>query len=207
VPDFSGVRTRTRIQRTTVTVKTSTRAVNLRARKVDPIKSLLRERKKESRTGGGIDALNCAEGYDHDALLSDFSVDEADEPVDDTTLGRSGLADENVICHADAIGPQSNGVNVSTTTLEEVQVHKEERERLLGAKEGEAVGRILDADRKLGQTAAHSVLGVAVFNKDYDGIVDMDTEAGSTTCPIWESMEGKTTTLALLSDAIGRQGM
>ena len=178
--------------------------MNLGARKVDPIKSLLRERKKESRTGGGIDALNCAEGYDHDALLSDFSVDEADEPVDDTTLGRSGLADENI---ADAVGPQSNGINVSATTLEEVQVHKEERERLLGAKEGEAVGRILDADRKLGQTAAHSVLGVSVFNKDYDGIVDTDTEAGSVPCPIWESMDGKTTTLALLSDAIGRQGM
>ena len=206
MPDihFPGVRTRTSTQRTTVTVKTSTRAVNLGARKVDPIKSLLRERKKESRTGGGIDALNSAEGYDHDALLSDFSVDEADEPVDDTTLGRSGLADENI---ADAVGPQSDGVNVSATTLEEVQVHKEERERLLGAKEGEAVGRILDADRKLGQTAAHSVLGVSVFNKDYDGIVDTDTEAGSIPCPIWESMDGKTTTLALLSDAIGRQGM
>jgi len=178
--------------------------VSLGARKVDPIKSLLRERKKESRTGGGIDALNCLEGYDHTSLLSDFSIDEADEPVDGTTSRRSGLAGENIICPADAIGPQNDSANVAASTLDE-EVHKEERERLLGAKEGEAVGRILDADRKMGQTAAHSVLGVAVFNNDFEGTVD--TEAGSTPCPIWESAEGKTTTLTLLSDAIGRQGM
>jgi hypothetical protein len=202
VPDFLA-RTRTRPKRATVhTTKASTRAVNVGARKVDPIKSLLRERKKESRTGGGIDALKSAEGYDHDALLSDFSVDEADEPMDDTTPGRSGLADENITCRADS--PKKEGDNVAASTLEEV--HKEERERLLGAKEGEAVGRILDADRKLGQTAAHSVLdGLAVFNNDYDGT--METEVGSTPCPIWESAERKTTTLALLSDAIERQGV
>ena len=202
MPDFPDVRTRTRTQRTTVhTAKTSTRAVNFGARKADPIKSLLRERKEESRTGGGIDALNCVEGYDHDALLSDFSIDEADEPVDDTTPRRSALADEN---RTDAIDAQSDSANVAASTLEE-EVHKEERERLLGAKEGEAVGRILDADRKLGQTAAHSVLGVEVFNNDHDGTVD--NEAGATPCLIWESVEGKTTTLSLLSDAIGQQGV
>ena len=175
--------------------------MNPGARKVDPIKSLLRERKKESRTGGGIDALNCAEGYDHTALLSDFSVDEAHEPVDGTTSGRSDLTDESIICRADIIGP-SDDANVAVSTLEE-EVHKEERERLLGAKEGEAVGKILDADRKLGQTPAHSVLGVAVFNNDHEAAVD--TEVGTIPCPI--SAEGKTTTLALLSEAIGRQGM
>lgn len=194
---------RTRTQRaTTRTTKPLTRAVNLGARKVDPIKSLLRERNKESRTGGGIDALNCAEGYDPTALLSDFSVDEADEPVDGTTPGRSDLADENTICRADAIGPQSDHANVAVSTLEE-EVHKEERERLLGAKEGQAVGRILDADRKLGQTTANSALGVAVFKNDYEET--MGTEADSTPCPILGSAEGKTTTLALLNDAIGRQ--
>ena len=172
--------------------------MNVGARKVDPIKSLLRERKKESRTGGGIDALNCAEGYDHDALLSDFSVDEVDEPADDT---RSSLADENNTCRTD--GTEKRDGNVAASTLEEV--HREERERLLGAKEGEAVGRILDADRKLGQIAAHSELGVAVFNSDYDG--NVETEAGSTPYPIWGTAEGKTTTLALLSDAIEQQGV
>ncbi|KAH9176675.1 hypothetical protein EDB89DRAFT_88811 [Lactarius sanguifluus] len=196
VPDFP----RTRTQRTTARpAKTLTRTVNLGARKVDPIKSLLRERTKESRTGGGIDVLNSVEGYDHTALLSDFSVDEADEPVDGTTSGRSGLTDENI--RADAIGRQSGDANVVASTLEE-EVHKEERERLLGAKEGEAVGRILDADRKLGQIAAHDVLGVVAFN-NYEGTVD--TEAGNTPRPIWESAEGKTTTLTLLGDAIGRQ--
>ncbi|KAH8985992.1 hypothetical protein EDB86DRAFT_2957228 [Lactarius hatsudake] len=195
VPDFP----RTRTQRTTARpAKTLTRTVNLGARKVDPIKSLLRERTKESRTGGGIDVLNSVEGYDHTALLSDFSVDEADEPVDGTTSGGSGLTDENI--RADAIGRQSEDANVVANTLEE-EVHKEERERLLGAKEGEAVGRILDADRKLGQIPAHDVLGVAAFN-NYE---TMDTEAGNTPCPIWESAEGKTTTLTLLGDAIGRQ--
>lgn len=147
--------------------------------------------------GGGIDALNCAEDHDHIALLSDFSIDEADEPPDGSA---SGLVDENIICRADATSPNDDA-NVAVSTMEEVL--KEERERLLGVKEGEAVGRILDADRKLGQTAAHSVLGVAVFNSDCEGSVD--TEAGSTPCPI--SAEGKTATLALLSDAIGRQGM
>ncbi|KAH9083790.1 hypothetical protein EDB83DRAFT_2309703 [Lactarius deliciosus] len=192
VPDFP----RTRTQRTTSRpAKTLTRTMNLGARKVDPIKSLLRERTKESRTGGGIDVLNSVEGYDHTALLSDFSVDEADEPVDGTTSGRSGLTDEST--RADAIGRQSEDTNVVASTLEE-EVHKEERERLLGAKEGEAVGRILDADRKLGQIAAHDVLGVAAFN-NYQGT--MDTEAGNTPCPIWESAEGKTTTLTLLGDA------
>jgi hypothetical protein len=195
-PSLNAPRTRTQ-RKTVLTAKTLT----LGARKVDPIKSLLRERKKESRTGGGIDALNCAEGYDHTALLSDFSVDEADEPADGTASGRSASAGENIICRADAISPIDDA-NVAVSTLEE-EVHKEERERLLGAKEGEAVGRILDADRKLGQTAAHSVLGVAVFNNDYEGSVD--TEAGSSPCPI--STEGKTTALVLLNDAIGRQGM
>ncbi|KAH9057303.1 hypothetical protein EDB87DRAFT_1752563 [Lactarius vividus] len=196
VPDFP----RTRTQRTTArSAKPLTRAVNLGARKVDPIKSLLRERTKESRTGGGIDVLNSVEGYDHTALLSDFSVDEADEPVGGTTPERSGLTDENI--RADAIGRQSEDANVVASTLEE-EVHKEERERLLGAKEGEAVGRILDADRKLGQAAVHDVLGVAAFN-NYEGTVE--TEAGNTPCPIWESAEGKTTTLTLLGDAIGRQ--
>lgn len=202
MPDFlalDNARTRTRPKRTIVhTAKTSTRPVNIGAARVDPIKSLLRERKKESRTGGGIDALNCAEGYDHDALLSDFSVDEVDEPADDT---RSSLADENITCRTD--GTEKQDDNVAASTLEEV--HREERERLLGAKEGEAVGRILDADRKLGQTAAHSVLGVAVFDSDYDG--NVETEVGSNPRPIWEPAEGKTTTLALLSDAIEQQGV
>ncbi|KAI9442445.1 hypothetical protein H4582DRAFT_1928434 [Lactarius indigo] len=188
LPSPSSDELRTRTQRTTARpAKTLTRAVNLGARKVDPIKSLLRERKKESRTGGGIDALNSVEGYDHTALLSDFSVDEADEPVDGTSSERSSLGDES---RRGAIGRQSEDANVVASTLEE-EVHKEERERLLGAKEGEAVGRILDADRKLGQTAAHNG--------------NVDTEAGSTPCPVWESVEGKTTTLTLLSDAIGRQ--
>ncbi|KAH9176695.1 hypothetical protein EDB89DRAFT_90265 [Lactarius sanguifluus] len=141
VPDFL----RTRTQRTTARpAKTLTRTVNLSARKVDLIKSLLRERTKELRTVGGIDVLNSVEGYDHTALFLDFSVDEADEPVDGTTSGRS---DENI--RADAIGRQNENASVVANTLEE-EVHKEERERLLGAKEGEAVGRILDADRKLG---------------------------------------------------------
>jgi len=203
VPSFSDVRTlRTRSRNATVhTANTLTRAKNHRARKADPIKALLRERKKEAHTGGGIDAQNCAEGYDHTALLSDFSVDEVDEPADDNT-GRSNMMDENVICRADANGPQGGDAKVTASTLEEV--HKEERERLLGAKEGEAVGRILDADRKLGQTVTHSVLGVVVFNDDYKGTVDTDT--GGTPCHVWESAEGKTKTLQLLSDAIGQQG-
>ena len=101
--------------------------------------------KKEAQTSGGIDAMNHAEGYDHNTLLSsDFSIDEADERVDNAASERSSSVDKNRPRVA-STSLQTDSVDVGPNTLE-IEVHQEEREHLLGAKEGEAVGKILDAD-------------------------------------------------------------
>jgi hypothetical protein len=164
---------------------------------------MLRELKKEARTGGGIDAVNHAEGYDHDTLLSsDFSIDEADERVDNAASERSSSVDENRPRVA-STSLQTDSVDVGPNTLE-IEVHQEEREHLLGAKEGEAVGKILDADRKLGQTIDHSVLGVSVFVCSHERTVDVD--GGSEAGPVWVSSKDKTATLDKLSEAIEQQG-
>jgi hypothetical protein len=173
------------------------------ARKACPIKAMLHERKKEMRSGRGIDALNLAEGYDHNELLSEFSMDEVDKDIDNAVPGRSSPEDEN-IHRAAASGLQGDSVDLVANALE-VEVHQEERERLLGAKEGEAVGKILDADRKLGQAVDRSALGVLVFVSDHEGTVDGDdsSEMGL----VWESAKDKTATLDKLSEAIEQQGV
>jgi hypothetical protein len=171
------------------------------AGKACPINAMLRERSKETQTGRGIDAVNRAEGYDQDTLLSDFSIDEIDEDVGNVAPGTSSPMDKKVP-RAAASG-QNDNVNLTANALE-VEVHQEERERLLGAKEGEAVGRILDADRKLGQSVDHGVLGVSVFVDDHEGNVDVDD--GSEAGPVWESAKEKTATLERLSEAIEKQG-
>ena len=210
VPNFSGYeptsplkgKRPTRSCRLTRAVNPSTLPGKRDARKVNPIKDILRERNREARAGGGIDALNRAEGYDHDTLLSDFSI-EAEEPVDTT---RSRLANENTTrllpagLHTSGIGP-----DIAANTLED-EVQQDDRERLLGAKEGEAVGKILDADRKMGQTAARCVSGVSVFTSDCERTVDAEpfTKAG----PIcgWAREKEKTATLQMLDEAIEQQG-
>jgi hypothetical protein len=166
-------------------------------RKADPIKVMLRQRKKEARTGGGIDALNRAEGYDHDKLLSDFSI-EAEEAVDTTRLSS---VHENTT-RVPLTGLQTEDADIVANALED-EVQQDDRERLLGAKEGEAVGRILDADRKMGQSAAYSVSGVSVFVNDQVTVgAEHCTEARST-C---ELARGKTETLDMLNEAIEQQG-
>ena len=170
------------------------------ARKVDPIKAMLRERKREARVGGGIDALNRAEGYDHDTLLSDFDI-EAEEPVDATKL-RS--VDENTtrVPHT-GLRTDDAGADIVANALED-EVQQDDRERLLGAKEGEAVGKILDADRKMGQTAVHSVSGVSVFVNDHEGTVDAGLHTMAR--PACELVRGQTATLDMLNEAIGGEG-
>ena len=192
---------RTRNCRLTRAVNPSTLPAKRNARKADPIKAILRERSKESRAGGGIDALNRAEGYDHDTLLSNFSL-ETEEPVDTT---RSRLAGKGTT-RLSPTGLQTDdaGLDVAANALED-EVQQDDRERLLGAKEGEAVGKILDADRKMGQTAAHCVSGVSVFG-DYGRIVDAElcTEAHPR-CE-WARDEEKTATLQMLDEAINHRG-
>jgi hypothetical protein len=191
----------TRNCRLTRAVNPSTLPTKRNARKADPIKAILRERNREARAGGGIEALNRAEGYDPDTLLSNFSI-EAEEPFDTTT---SRLADENTTrllpagLQTDDVGP-----DIPTNTLED-EVQQDDRERLLGAKEGEAVGKILDADRKMGQTAAHRVSGVSVFVSDYERTVDAELCTDRPKCE-WARDEDKTTTLQLLDEAIEHQG-
>jgi hypothetical protein len=181
---------RTRTCHLTRAVNPPAPAVKRDARKADPIKAMLRERKRETRAGGGIDALNRAENYDHDTLLSDFGID-AEEPVDTTRLSSM---DENTT----RVFP----TGVASALEEEVQ--QDDRKRLLGAKEGEAVGKILDADRKMGQTAAYSVSGVSVFVNDHDGNVGV--ELGTEARPTWELERGKTAILEMLNEAIEQQG-
>ena len=162
---------------------------------------MLRERKREARTGGGIEALNCAEGYDHDTLLSDFSIDEAEEePVDNAAPTRSSSVDQNAC--AGPIGPQPDGAgaDIAANSLED-EVQQDERERLLGAKEGEAVGKILEADRKMGQTMSYKVPGVSVFVGDHE-----ETEDVEETRIKWELVKDKAVTLEMLSEAIKQQG-
>ncbi|KAI0256214.1 hypothetical protein BJV78DRAFT_446201 [Lactifluus subvellereus] len=192
--------TRTRRPITRVT-KPSAPETKPGARKACPIKAMLRERKKEARVGGGIDAVNRAEGYDHDTLLSDFSIDEADEGVDNAVPKRSSTVDKNSPRVA-STSLQTDRVDMAPNSLE-IEVHQEERKRLLGAKEGEAVGKILDADRKLGQTIDDSVLGVSVFVSSHEGTVDVD--GSSKAGPVWMSAKGKTATLDKLSEAIEQQ--
>ncbi|KAN0116067.1 hypothetical protein V8E52_006373 [Russula decolorans] len=192
----------TRNCRLTRAVNPSTPSAKRNARKFDPIKAILRERNRETCAGGGINALNLAEGYDHDMLLSNFSI-EAEEPVDTT---RSRLADENTPRVLSA-GLQTDdaGPDIAANTLED-EVQQDDRERLLGAKEGEAVGKILDADRKMGQTVAHCVSGVSVFVSDYERTVDAElcTEARPT-CE-WARDKDKTATpLQMLDEAIEHQ--
>jgi hypothetical protein len=177
----------------------STVAAKRDARKPDPIKAMLRERKREARVGGGIDALNRAEDYDHDTLLSDFSIEE-EEPID---AARLSSVDENTT-RVPPTGLQTNdtGADIVAIALED-EVQQGDRERLLGAKEGEAVGKILDADRKMGQTAIHSVFGVSVFVNDHEGTVD--TELYTMARPACELARGKTATLDMLNEAIGQQ--
>jgi hypothetical protein len=192
----------TRNCRLTHAVNPSTRPAKRNTRKADPIKAILHERNREARAGGGIDALNRAEGYDHDTLLSDFSI-EAEEPVDTT---RSRLADENTTRVLPAsLQTDGAGPDIAANTLED-EVQQDDRERLLGAKEGEAVGKILDADRKMGQTAAHCVSGVSVFVSDYGRTVDAElcTEARPT-CE-WARDKDKTATLQMLDEAIEHRG-
>jgi len=195
---------RTRTCHLTRVVNSSTLVAKSGARKADPIKAMLRELKKEARAGGGIDALNRAEGYDHDTLLSDFSIDEEEELVDTAAPTRSSSMDENTTCVA-PVGLQTDDTGadmVANSFGDEVQ--QDERERLLGAKEGEAVGKILDADRKMGQTMAHRMPGVSVFVDDHEGTVDV--ERGDDARPRWELVKDKTATLEMLSQAIERQG-
>ena len=184
-----------------------TRAVNpsilpakRNARKFDPIKAILRERNREARVGGGIDALNRAESYDHDTLLSNFSI-EAEEPVD-TTRSRSAYGNITRVLPA-GLQTDDAGPDLVANTLED-EVLQDDRERLLGAKEGEAVGKILDADRKMGQTAARCVSGVLVFVSDYERTVELCIEARPT-CE-WVRDKDKTGTLQMLDEAIEHQG-
>lgn len=194
-----------RTGRPTRVVNTSTLVAKPAARKrVDPIQAMLRERKREARAGGGIEALNCAEGHDHDTLLSDFSIDEAEESVDTAAHTRSGLLDANTTSVAPtSLRTEDAGADIAADMLED-DIQQDERERLLGAKEGEAVGKILDADRKMGQTVTHSVPGVSVFIDDHEGIVDV--ERGTETRPEWKSAKDKTATLEMLSEATEQQG-
>lgn len=191
----------TRNCRLTRTVNPSTLPEKRNARKANPIKAILRERNREARAGGGIDALNRAEGYDHNTLLSNFSI-EVDEPVDTT---RSRLADENTTRRLPGLQTDDAGPDIAANTLED-EVLQDDRERLLGAKEGEAVGKILDADRKMGQTATHCVSGVSVFVSDYERTVNAElcTEA-LPTCG-WARDKQKTATLQMLDEAIEHQG-
>jgi len=164
---------------------------------------MLRERKREARVGGGIEALNRAEGYDHDTILSDFSIDEAEEPVDTAASTRLSLVDVNTSCVAPTgLRTNDTGADIAANALED-EVQQDERERLLGAKEGEAVGKILDADRRMGQTVTHNVPGVSVFIDDHEGT---DVERGTETRPRWGSAKAKTATLQMLREAIEQQG-
>jgi hypothetical protein len=165
---------------------------------------MLRERKREACASGGIEALNRAEGYDHDMLLSDFSIDEAEEPIDTAAPTRSSLVDANTTrVFPTCLRTEDTRVDITANALED-EVQQDERERLLGAKEGEAVGKILDADRKMGQTLVDKVPGVSVFIDDHEGTVDV--ERGTETRPRWESAKDKTTTLEMLIEAIEQQG-
>jgi hypothetical protein len=99
---------------------------------------------------------------------------------------------------------QADDVGADTTAnAVEDEVQQDERERLLGPKEGEVVGKILDADRRMGQIAAHStsVLGVSVFVNNHE-----DAEHGKDARPNWESATDKTITLEMLSEAIEQKG-
>jgi hypothetical protein len=194
----------TRNRHPTRVVNTSALPAKSNARKADPIKAMLRERKTEARSGGGIDALNLAEGYSHHTLLSDFNIDEVDEPVDTTAPTRSNSMDQNP-AHVALTSLQTDDTcaDLAANSVED-EVQQDERERLLGAKEGEAVGKILDADRSIGQTTTHSVPGVSVFVDDHEGTVNVERDAEA--CPTWKLVKDKPVTLEMLSEAIEQQG-
>jgi len=100
------------------------------------------------------------------------------------------------VTHA-ALRADNVGADTTANAVEEDEGQQDERERLLGEKEGKVVGKILDADRRIGQIATHSVLGISVFVNNHE-----DAEHGKGARPNWELATDKTITLEMLSEAI-----
>jgi hypothetical protein len=64
------------------------------------------------------------------------------------------------------------------------------------------VGKILEADRKMGQTRSYNVPGVSVFVDNHEETEDVDE-----THLKWELVQGKVVTLGMLSEAIEQRGV
>ena len=61
---------------------------------------------------GRLEVLNRTEGYGHETIPSDLSIDEAEEPVDPVASTRLGLVDVNTSCVAPT-GLRTDGMTLT----------------------------------------------------------------------------------------------
>ncbi|KAF8210364.1 hypothetical protein K438DRAFT_2011771 [Mycena galopus ATCC 62051] len=151
-----------------------------------PLGALLREKQLADKRGKGFAALRRAE----DAMrLGSPLSDESDDELNDWTNEAAG--------HGQGWGSTSSH-GPGTSESEEVSLDEEDQCRLLGEKQGKAVGRILDKDRekRKADKGKQKVLGVLLWEAD---AVPMDTD------PTIPSLPGKIRgqpVLALLKSSI-----
>lgn len=177
-----------------------TTAVMHKKKVVNPLEALLREKKTAERQGRGIDALRRAEGHDVDALMSDFVDEDEDE---------AAFADEDAARRAAGLGitmrfdgDKGDGEGPHG---EDQEVDAEDRERLLGEKEGKAVGKILDGDRGA-SGHLYRALGVRIWAEDEGSVDEMVLDGAFKEWPEEEG-EFKDPLVDLLSGAVKRKGV
>ncbi|KAA1476083.1 hypothetical protein DENSPDRAFT_932792 [Dentipellis sp. KUC8613] len=204
---------RGRKERVVAIAKTKGKAKGKGRARFDPLDLLLSEKRREERKGSSSAAMRRAEaaGAEREALLRDmvFSEDEDEEEVRDRAGSSSdgegrkrkasgtGWADEEAARNAARRGMEMRNAGREVREEEAMEeVNAEERERLLGAKEGKAVGKILDGDRVGVGVVKRKVLGVEVWvEADGDAMV---VDGGVPVCEFAE--EGGV--LGLLRDAV-----
>ncbi|THH16586.1 hypothetical protein EW146_g4089 [Bondarzewia mesenterica] len=140
----------------------------------NPLDALLKEKLNADKAGSGMDALNRAENIDRVALFAPVDLNLDEDEDEDEQMEKRKWTDEEAAARAARRGAQmriglggrvsGKGVDMDMDMEdeEEEEVDAEDRERLLGAKEGKAVGSILDADR-LGGMKQVTLVGVRVW--------------------------------------------
>ncbi|ETW81027.1 hypothetical protein HETIRDRAFT_452475 [Heterobasidion irregulare TC 32-1] len=163
----------------------------------DPLEALLREKRSLDRAGRGMDALRRAEvadlggargglgsedeDEDNEGVVGGLKEDDDEERVlrDEEAAARAARRGEAMRVGGWAEGARRDDGGGGADGEEEFDVEEvvaaEERERLLGEKEGKAVGSILDADR-IGGAKRARVVGVQVWGVDGEEEMEMEME-------------------------------
>ncbi|KAI0048292.1 hypothetical protein FA95DRAFT_1678458 [Auriscalpium vulgare] len=173
-----------------------TMATKGKKRGANPLEAMLREKKKTERQGGGMDAQRRAESHD---------PDDVDSILDDEDLEDEALADEDAARRAAGAALHMRYDGEISTADEDEEVGAEDRERLLGEKEGKAVGKILDGDRDHGANARGDwQVGVNIWTPSGQHADTMEVEWP---VPDWVDEETvvQNPVLKMLADAVKTQ--